>query len=68
MTKPILYTTHCPACKVLTKKLISANIDFEECTDNEIMNRLKIDAVPVLEVDGKLLSLKQAVEWINERG
>ena len=67
MSKPILYTTHCQACKVLTKKLQAANIDFEECTDETIMDSLHIDTVPILEVNGELLSLKQSVAWINER-
>ena len=33
----ILYTTHCPKCLVLEKKLASKNIEFEEITDNELM-------------------------------
>ena len=31
----ILYTTHCPKCLVLEKKLASKNIEFEETTDLE---------------------------------
>lgn len=65
--KPLMYTTHCPVCKVLAKKMIAANIEYDECTDESIMRSKNIDAVPVLEIDGKLLSFKQAVEWVNER-
>ena len=44
----ILYTTHCPKCLVLEKKLTSKNIEFEEITDNELMLKKGFTIVPVL--------------------
>lgn len=62
----ILYTTHCPKCLVLEKKLASKNIEFEEITDNELMLKKGFAMVPVLEVDGKIMDFKEANTWINE--
>lgn len=62
----ILYTTHCPKCLVLEKKLASKNIEFEEITDNELMLKKGFTMVPVLEVDGKIMNFKEANTWINE--
>ncbi len=64
--KIILYSTHCPKCNVLTKKLQQKNIDYKEITDIEKMKSLGITEVPILEVDGKMLSFSKANEWINE--
>ncbi len=62
----ILYTTHCPKCLVLKKKLESKNIEFEEITDNELMLKKGFTMVPVLEVDDKTMDFKEANTWINE--
>ena len=35
--KVILYTTHCPKCKVLTTKLKAKGVDYEEVTDVDVM-------------------------------
>ena len=35
--KVILYTTHCPKCNVLTTKLKSKGVDYEEITDVDVM-------------------------------
>ena len=37
MAKIILYSTNCPKCNVLEKKLQSKNIDFEICNDVDLM-------------------------------
>lgn len=65
MTKIILYTTHCPKCNVLTKKMRSKNIKFSEISDVSKMTKLGITTVPVLNVDGKLLDFKEANDYIN---
>lgn len=62
----ILYTTHCPKCLVLEKKLASKNIEFEEITDSELMLKKGFTMVPVLEVDDKTMEFKEANIWINE--
>jgi len=65
LTKIILYTTHCPKCNVLTKKMRSKNIKFSEISDVSKMTKLGITTVPVLNVDGKLLDFKEANDYIN---
>lgn len=61
----VLYTTECPQCNVLTKKLEAKGIQFQKNMDIDEMTRLNIDAVPVLSVDGKLLAFVDAVRWVN---
>lgn len=64
----ILYSsTNCPKCKVLEKKLTEKNIKFTKNSNVIDMTELGIDQIPVLSIDGKLLSLVEANKWINER-
>lgn len=65
--KVILYTTHCPKCTVLEKKLTSKNIPYEEVTDVDLMINKGFDAMPVLEVDDAIMDFKTANTWINEQ-
>ena len=65
--KVILYTTHCPKCTVLEKKLTSKNIPYEEVTDVDLMINKGFDAMPVLEVDDTIMDFKIANTWINEQ-
>ena len=66
MSNMVLYSTGCPKCNVLKKKLNSANIEVEEITDVSEMESLGISTVPVLKVDNKLLPFAEAVKYINE--
>lgn len=61
----ILYSTHCPRCKVLETKLKQKNLQFTEETDAGIMNSLGIKSAPSLGVDGKIMRFKEAVDWIK---
>lgn len=63
----ILYSTHCPKCKVLEKKLQDKKIEYEEINDIDIMQAKGFMAAPVLEVDGKIMMFKDAVDWINSQ-
>jgi glutaredoxin len=63
----ILYSTNCPKCKILEKKLTEKNIKFTKNNNVIEMTELGIDQVPVLSIDGKLLSFVEANKWINER-
>lgn len=63
----ILYSTNCPKCKILEKKLTEKNIKFTKNNNVIEMTELGIDQVPVLSIDGKLLSFVAANKWINER-
>lgn len=61
----VLYSTHCPKCNVLEKKLKQKNIDYEEINDINIMQEKGYMSVPVLEVDGESMDFSTANRWIN---
>ena len=65
MKKVILYSTHCPKCNVLSQKLNSKSIQFEEINDVETMQSIGIKTVPMLEVDGVLMDFGKATQWVN---
>lgn len=62
-----LYSTGCPKCKVLKQKLNSKSIQYSEENSVDVMLSLGITQVPVLSVEGKLLSFTQANEWVNSQ-
>ena len=62
----ILYTTHCPKCKILTKKLTEKNIEYIEFTDVNKMIEMGFNVMPILEVDGIVMDFATANKWINE--
>lgn len=66
--KIILYTVDCPKCKILEKKLNMNNITYETCKDTKIMTEKNIQKLPVLSIDEKLYSYKEAVDLINKGG
>lgn len=65
--KVILYTTHCPRCSVLEKKLNSKNISYTSIEDTDLMINKGFDSVPILEVNDKIMDFKEANKWINEQ-
>lgn len=67
MEKVILYSTHCPRCKVLTMKLQQKNIAYEEVNDVEQMMAKGFKEAPKLEVNGVTMDFKEAVDWIKEQ-
>lgn len=63
----ILYSTHCPRCIILEKKLQQKNVNFQIVTDvNEMQSRGFMSA-PVLEVDGKTMDFVEANAWVNNQ-
>ena len=62
-----IYTTHCPRCEVLKKKLEQKGITwYNEIDSMEIMNDLGIKSVPMMSVnDGELMNFEEAIKWIN---
>lgn len=62
-----LYSTGCPKCKVLEKKLQDKGISYGIKSDIEEMTALGITQVPVLKVNDKLLQFKEAVDWVNKQ-
>ena len=64
----VMYSTGCPKCKILKKKLDEKKVVYEEEADVEKMKSKGINRVPVLEVDGKLFSYSEAVKLVNDGG
>ena len=60
-----LYSTHCPRCCFIEKKLKSQGIEFELFDDEDSMLEKGFKEVPKLEVDGVLMDFKEANEWVN---
>lgn len=61
------HSTHCPKCNVLEKKLKAANIEYIENNDIAIMLSKGLVNAPALEVDDKIYSFSEAVEWIKQQ-
>lgn len=64
----VLYTTHCPRCSVLEKKLLSKGVQYETVTDVKVMREKKFLSAPMLEVDGEVMDFAAANTWINSIG
>lgn len=62
-----LYTTHCPKCNVIAKKLEQKNINFEIVEDMEEMIAKGFRSAPVLQVNDKFLNFTEANNWIKEQ-
>lgn len=64
-----LYSTHCPRCNVLAKKLEQSGIEFEliDNFDISILTDRGFYSVPVLVVDDKPMEFTKANEWIKEQ-
>lgn len=62
----VLFTTHCPKCEVLCKKLTAKGIEFTENTDIQTMKSLGMMAAPALQInDGRLLKFTEAIKWVE---
>ncbi len=62
-----LYSTNCPRCVVLEKKLQNAGINFSINNNIEEMLALGFLEAPILMVDGKAMTFKEANDWIGEQ-
>lgn len=64
---PTLYSTHCPKCQILEKKMAQKGIEYVEITDTQQMLDMGLKSVPWLEVNGQMMDFSQANQWINEQ-
>ena len=68
-----LYSTHCPKCRVVEKKLEQTGIQYELIDakgNDEVINMLSekgIRQMPVLEVEDKLLGFSEIIKWIGAK-
>lgn len=61
----IFYTTHCPQCRVLERKLQETGIEYTECDNVDKMLALGLQSAPALGVNGELFNLKQALAYLR---
>lgn len=61
----ILYSTGCPRCSILGRKLDEAGIDYTVCTDTAEIEKRGFMSVPVLQVGEKFLDFGRAIKWAN---
>ena len=62
----ILYSAdYCPKCQVLKKKLVAKYVEFKTVQDEHILDKMGIDELPVLSVNGELMNMAAANNWIN---
>lgn len=64
---PTLFSTGCPKCTILKKKLSQKDIEYTEVNDIQQMLDMGLKSVPWLEVDGQMMNFEQANKWINEQ-
>ena len=73
MNNIVLYSTHCPKCKVITKKLEQKNIAFTEVdckvdtASIDMLSNKGFKAMPVLQVGDEYLDFMKANKWIGEQ-
>lgn len=60
-----LFTTGCPKCRVLEKKLTDAGIDFNISDDIQEVIDQGFMTAPILKIDDTYLEFKEAVDWVN---
>ena len=63
----VLYSTNCPKCNVLMKKLQQSGIDFDLVEDADVMIQKGFMSAPILEVDGNAMDFMSAINWVNGR-
>lgn len=63
-----VYTTkHCPQCQLLKQKLNQLGIEYEVFDNEEKMQEMGISSVPMMSVDGNMMSFREALNYLNER-
>lgn len=67
MDKVILYSTGCPKCHILEKKLDMANIEYEVNDSVEEMQALGFQELPKLSINGTIYDFIDAVQWLNNK-
>jgi glutaredoxin len=62
----ILYSTGCPKCKILAKKLDEIGVLYTVINDVGTMLELGISTAPVLSVDDELMDFNKAIGWVRQ--
>lgn len=67
MENIVLYSTGCPKCKILKKKLDDKGIKYEEVNEKEKIMEKGVFSVPWLEVNGDMMDFGKSIKWVNEQ-
>lgn len=60
------YSTNCPRCHILQKKLNEKNINYEIHTDIQEMIELGLVNAPALKLEnGEILDFGEAIKWVG---
>lgn len=62
-----LYSTGCPKCQILKKKLDTKGINYTIITDVNAMLAKGLNLMPILQVNEQLLDFAAAVDWVNKQ-
>ena len=60
-----LYSSGCPQCILLEKMLEKNNIDYAIESDEDVFAEHGFMSMPMLEVDGQMMNMKEAMMWIK---
>lgn len=64
----VLYSTHCPKCKLLEKQLNKQNIEYKVIDDKDVMIAKGFQSAPKLEINGEILDYTMALKWVMNGG
>ena len=62
----MLYSNDCPKRKILKTKLDEKYIQYEICSNLELMKSKGFRSLPILEVNGKVMTFNNAIMWVKE--
>lgn len=63
-----LYSTGCPKCQVLEKKMHNDGIEFDISNNIDELIEKGFMSAPILKVDDKFLEFKDAINWLKNKG
>ena len=64
MSEIVLYSTGCPKCRILEKKLSEIGVSYDVVNDVDTLIAKGFKSAPVLDVAGRFMTFPEAVEWI----
>ena len=63
--KVVLYSTHCPKCTVLEKKLQQKGVKYTEINDISELVERGFKSAPILRIGEQYLEFSDAIKYIN---